>query len=368
MLDKFIDYFKMLEIEPTEDIQVVLSAYRTFAKKHHPDLHAGDVDGEEKLKIVNQFVNQVRENPRFLHSYLQDYYKHKDFVSRNSKPEEEEFHYHYSKRPETDYFSNKFLNSLYSFKRKLARQEEREKRARARRNNIIDAELRKKYSDMDKLSFHLFCGTVHVMGGMLDKIGSMKKKEADDFTSYIIRNRQVLSIGILATILASSFVFNSNKTSGFSEHDVNDKSVESESTESVDTYTLMKRYEVVRGDDLGRVAKYCDTTPELIMKYNNMPSQKLRKGDIIYIPYIIDKNDLSYYTSQVDCSDSNLSLEKLATFYSTDVDTLKLLNSHNIRMLSDDTCVIFGNQLIVPNFITRDNLSALKQEQKVKEK
>ena len=51
----FKDYYKILELETTRvSIDDVKLAYRTVAKKYHPDLNVNDNLAEEKLKDINE--------------------------------------------------------------------------------------------------------------------------------------------------------------------------------------------------------------------------------------------------------------------------------------------------------------------------
>ncbi|MBR1686606.1 MAG: J domain-containing protein [Clostridia bacterium] len=48
------DPFETLGIPSTSSEDEIKSAYRTLAKKYHPDLHPGDKQAEEKMKEVNE--------------------------------------------------------------------------------------------------------------------------------------------------------------------------------------------------------------------------------------------------------------------------------------------------------------------------
>ncbi|TRX43140.1 DnaJ C-terminal domain-containing protein [Flavobacterium restrictum] len=56
------DYYKILEIDKKATPAEVKKAYRTLAKKYHPDKNLGDKKAEENFKLVNE-ANEVLGNP-----------------------------------------------------------------------------------------------------------------------------------------------------------------------------------------------------------------------------------------------------------------------------------------------------------------
>ena len=56
------NYYKILEIDKKATQAEVKKAYRTLAKKNHPDKNLGDKKAEERFKLVNE-ANEVLGNP-----------------------------------------------------------------------------------------------------------------------------------------------------------------------------------------------------------------------------------------------------------------------------------------------------------------
>jgi curved DNA-binding protein len=56
------DYYKILEIDKKATAEAIKKAYRTLAKKYHPDKNLGDKKAEERFKLVNE-ANEVLGDP-----------------------------------------------------------------------------------------------------------------------------------------------------------------------------------------------------------------------------------------------------------------------------------------------------------------
>ena len=48
------DYYEVLGVEKGADDAAIKKAYRTLAKKYHPDLNPGDKEAEQHFKEVNE--------------------------------------------------------------------------------------------------------------------------------------------------------------------------------------------------------------------------------------------------------------------------------------------------------------------------
>ena len=58
----FVDYYKVLGVEPSATPQDIKNAYRKLARKFHPDLNPNDKDAKKKFQEINE-ANEVLSDP-----------------------------------------------------------------------------------------------------------------------------------------------------------------------------------------------------------------------------------------------------------------------------------------------------------------
>ena len=57
-----MNYYELLEISPSASIEVIRNAYKTLAKKYHPDTYKGDgAFAEEKMKLLNEAISVLED-------------------------------------------------------------------------------------------------------------------------------------------------------------------------------------------------------------------------------------------------------------------------------------------------------------------
>ncbi|MGH1481423.1 MAG: J domain-containing protein [Geminicoccales bacterium] len=57
---------KVMELEHDATPEELKARYKELAKLHHPDVNGGDKDAEERLKLINEAYNYLRESDRFV--------------------------------------------------------------------------------------------------------------------------------------------------------------------------------------------------------------------------------------------------------------------------------------------------------------
>jgi len=59
-----LDYYKLLEVDPGASLAEIKKAYRTLAKKYHPDINPGSTSSEERFKIITEAYKILTDNEK----------------------------------------------------------------------------------------------------------------------------------------------------------------------------------------------------------------------------------------------------------------------------------------------------------------
>lgn len=68
------DPWKVLGVTPGADEETVNKAYKTLARKYHPDLNPGDTEAEQKMKEVNAAYDAIKSGKASAHTAANDPY------------------------------------------------------------------------------------------------------------------------------------------------------------------------------------------------------------------------------------------------------------------------------------------------------
>lgn len=95
------------------------------------------------------------------------------------------------------------------------------------------------------------------------------------------------------------------------------------------------------------------------MEVNNLDSTNIHVGQKLIIPYIIDRDELKYYTTSINLENETGSFEKIAEKYNTDVRTLYSINVEALHF-DGEKYIIIADTILVPTFPTKNEVNDLK--------
>ena len=61
MAEQKRDYYEVLGVDKNADEATIKKAYRTLAKKYHPDMNPGDKEAEKKFKEASEPYRRQRQ-------------------------------------------------------------------------------------------------------------------------------------------------------------------------------------------------------------------------------------------------------------------------------------------------------------------
>ena len=188
-------------------------------------------------------------------------------------------------------------------------------------------------ANANSIVYNISAGAIHVCCETWYQLYKLRYITEDNLPQFIIRNRVTIGSLLLAGALIltpklpSSPDVNPDPTPALPE--VTDTLKPGNDIED-DTIVLNRIHVVEYGETVSEYSKESNSTIEYIAKVNDLEvnyddSVNIQAGQKITIPYVIDKEDLSYYTSSKNLPDG-MTLSTFASMNNTDIDTLLRLN------------------------------------------
>lgn len=255
--------------------------------------------------------------------------------------------------------------------------EEEKKMPFLKRHRKINGEIyRNMYKEngngFDDFLYILKNGSIHVVMETLWQLEKLTHITEDSVPKYVIRNR-ALAYVLALTMVFSGFAMSSqneapttDNQSSFSqqtpdaEKDVtiedgsyqDEQQKRQEAKENQD-YIVIRKYTIQPDDMLSTLAVNANTSIESIMALNDIESPDLIKyGEVLYIPYLIEGEDLKYSTVAAYFKPGT-NVEDFAAKYGTDAASIYALNEEafeNGQVISDT--------LLVPTWASQSEIKS----------
>ncbi len=368
-MSKFIDYYVILGIEPTTDLETIRKAYRKCAKKYHPDVNK-DIP-EDAMKKVNE-AYEILKDQQSCDEYFIKYMK---FKSKQEKEKEE-------KRKAEEARQEEFRKQEEAKKQQEEQAKKKEKTKKSslghdikeaykqvrrheknnpfkRRHIEFDEYIREDYEDSkNKFTKGIKRGSFHVAAEFLYQLHKFSYIGKDTVPKYVIRNRKMIGAAIMI-VVGVNMIGNKNETVQPEVEVPVQQEVQTMVQEDKLTYELIRKYEIVPGDTLYDLAQETGVSVEKIQEYNHLDTSRIIAGETLKIPYTVTKEDLDLYTTKESIGTD--SVYDFAEKHNTTVGTILELNSDKLYEM-DGNFVIMEDELKVPNFITKQEFNEQKSQ------
>jgi LysM repeat protein len=175
-----------------------------------------------------------------------------------------------------------------------------------------------------------------------------------------MRNRRTFAGILLAMYLLFGLPGNTkeNVEQPVSNPTTQETTEETVKTSLTEDYTLYRIHTVEAGDSLSILSSESNTTIKYLKQINELTSDNIYIGQKLIIPYVVDKEELKYYTTSVELTDETL--EDIAEKYNTDLKTLYALNVEAFYF-DGDGYILLTDTILVPTFPTSSEVDELKK-------
>lgn len=242
------------------------------------------------------------------------------------------------------------------------------------RHQDLNRKMRKEFhqgvkSVPGEIVYQMANGTIHITYEFIHQLKKLGYLNEDSVPKYVFRNRKLaaaaLAVALMATMPGGGEDIQAFPTPDTAIEQTQETTQDTTIEETLGivyeepTVTMNEYYEVVAGDTLSDIATRTGVRVHDIMEMNGIVDKELiRIGDRMILPYVIDRDDLQFYTITVPAK--GISCRELARKYNTDEATIRMLNQEAIAYVNTEY-VILTDTAVVPNFISVEELDMMKQ-------
>ena len=242
------------------------------------------------------------------------------------------------------------------------------------RHQDLNQNMRKEFhrnvkSVPGEIVYQMANGTLHVTYEFIHQLRKLSYFTEDSVPKYVFRNRKLAAAALAVALMASMpgggedvQAFPTPDTTISQTQDQTDQTAVEDTMGIVyedPTITMNEYYEVVVGDTLSDISTRTGIKVHDIMELNGIINKELiRIGDKLVLPYIVDREDLQFYTINVPAK--GISCRELAKKYNTDEATIKKLNQEAIAYVNTGY-VVLTDTAVVPNFVSVEELDMMRQ-------
>lgn len=392
--NKPVDFYALLGISYNSSIPEIEKAFFERIAAYHPDLPTNK-NARENVKSLNKYIYKclekayvilTNENDRAIYdeeyrrAYLnKDAVKEKEKSSRthqeNKKRQTKQkatSQKHTSEKSYSDVKTRSFAETIRTGWKEV-REDEKTEPFKERHKNVSDHIAHSKLAYANPVIFNIGSGIVHVCCETWYQLCKFRYITEDNLPKFIIRNRVTIGSLLLAgtLILVPKHALSPDTTPDQTPAapGATDTLKPGDDLED-DTIVLNRIHVVESGDTVSEYSRESNSTIKYIAKVNDLEvnyddSVNIQAGQKIIIPYVVDKEDLSYYTSSKILPDG-MSLSTFASTNETDINTLLRLNPEAIEVKTENsngvTYYVTSDTLTVPNFISKSEYKSLKTQ------
>lgn len=394
MEQNMVNYYELFGLPFNYTVEDLNNAYYHFTDRLRFMMASKDFSEEEEKQLKSEFelvkrAFYVLSNPTVKDAYdkkLLEYEKAKCEEARKQGPTV--LYLYDSKKVKDPHYKRGYVYNphgksiRYPFLEKIkdsykeVREEEMRLSFQKRRELVKEIYDEEHNIHRAGLGYKLGLGTLQVYSELYHQVSKLKKSNGDSATKYVLRNRQFLASVMAAGMILSGGLFLTNEAPKAEEvfeyvppkvevvapvEEVKEVVPPKKVTITGSQIVLNRDYLIQKGDNLTTLAFNANSSKEDLKARNHLKNYTIYAGHHLTIPYTISKDNIEYYTDVVRVY--NNTIERIAELYETDVDTLVRLNPEAIEFV-DGQYLIISDSIVVPNFITKADLSEIKRKER----